>query len=553
MVLHAGDKLGPYEIKRQLGTGGMATVYEGYHAQLDRRVAIKVMHQNLLADDQFRQRFQREAQIVARLEHPNIVPIYDYSEVNGQPYLVMKQIEGRTLKQMLKEGALPLDEIRRIMQSVAGALDYAHRNGVLHRDIKPSNIIVAQDGTPYLTDFGLARLAQSGESTMSADMMIGTPYYISPEQATGEREIDARADVYSLGVVLYELLAGRVPFLAETPYATIHEHINTAPPPLSAFNPDIPPAVEDVLRKALAKKPADRYATAGQMIQAFEEALAQTGLHNLDDSRVQFDPERIAPPRPKRPPTDSEQRAAFSTGLEGTSFAESMSRFGEELGRKAEEWAHKAEEWARKVETAADEGRLNWKPGMKWAELPDGRWGFYTPEELSAVRRGQPLPQETEEAIIRRRIERELAKKQEKRNGLIMHSVIFLVVNLSIWTSWLVNNIGDGQFGFPWPLMVTFFWGIGLFSDFSEYHNRFGRGREKREAEIERELDRELAKRGISREKRKVEDLFEDESRHKPKNDYYIDDHGQRIRLNDEGELTDSYVDEMEKRRRRRR
>jgi serine/threonine protein kinase len=174
MALQPGEMIGQYRVEAQTGTGGMATVYKAYHPRLDRHVAIKMMHQTLTADEAFHARFEREARIVAKLEHPNIVPIFDFSEHERDPYLVMKYIEGRTLKNILKDGALPLHEVRRIMTAVAAALDYAHKQGVLHRDVKPSNIILDANGTPYLTDFGLARIAQAGEATMSADMMLGT-------------------------------------------------------------------------------------------------------------------------------------------------------------------------------------------------------------------------------------------------------------------------------------------------------------------------------------------------------------------------------------------
>src|SRR5690606_9931903 len=219
MALTEGQVIGPYKIVEQMGQGGMATIYKAYHARLDRMVAIKVMHQAFLEDQNFLSRFEREAQIVAKLEHPHIVPVYDFAEHEGQPFLVMKYIEGQTLKALNERGALPLEEIVRIMPPIAAALDYAHRQGVLHRDIKPSNIILDNQGTPYLTDFGLARMAQSGESTLSTDMLLGTPHYISPEQAMGRRDLDSRTDLYSLGVVLYELVVGRVPFSADTPFA----------------------------------------------------------------------------------------------------------------------------------------------------------------------------------------------------------------------------------------------------------------------------------------------------------------------------------------------
>ncbi len=286
MAWQAGENVGPYRIVGQLGQGGMATVYKAYHPQLDRYVAIKVMHEAFQEDDAFIARFEREAKIVARLEHPHIVPVYGYDRYEGQPYLVMKYIEGKTLKRFLKNGPLPLEEILRIMTAVADALNYAHKQGVLHRDIKPSNIMIADDGTPYLTDFGLARIAQAGESTLSQDMLLGTPHYISPEQARGEQNLDGRTDIYSFGIVLYELVVGRVPFSADTPYAIIHDHIYTPLPLPTRVNPNIPEAVETVLLKALAKSPKDRFENANALMQAFKKAVETSNLTELDIDRV---------------------------------------------------------------------------------------------------------------------------------------------------------------------------------------------------------------------------------------------------------------------------
>lgn len=281
-----GERVGPYLLKSQLGQGGMATVYLAYHEQLDREVALKVMHRNFLDDATFVARFTREAQIVAILEHPNIVPVYDFDEHDGLPFLVMKYIKGQTLKRKLIKKPLTLDEILHVIRPVGSALSYAHEKGVLHRDIKPSNIVIDIDNVPYLTDFGLARLASSGESTMSADMLLGTPHYISPEQARGDKDLDGRTDIYSLGVVLYELLVGHVPFTADTPYSIIHDHIYTPLPEPTKINPEITLSVEAVLYKALAKNREDRYTTANELVDDLRSALDESNLTELDPSRV---------------------------------------------------------------------------------------------------------------------------------------------------------------------------------------------------------------------------------------------------------------------------
>jgi tRNA A-37 threonylcarbamoyl transferase component Bud32/tetratricopeptide (TPR) repeat protein len=268
-----GQNVGPYQIMQQLGQGGMATVYKAYHAALDRYVAIKVLHAAFLEDPSFTARFTREARVVAKLEHPNIVPIYDYSECDGQPYLVMKFIEGETLKARLARGPLSAEEAVRVIDAVGAALSYAHSKGILHRDIKPSNILLAPESGIYLADFGLARIAQSGESTLSSDMLLGTPHYISPEQAQGKKDLDAGTDIYSLGVVMYELAVGRVPFNADTPFSIIHDHIFTPLPMPRQINPKVPAPVERVLLKALSKNRADRYADVDSEVKAFRVAI----------------------------------------------------------------------------------------------------------------------------------------------------------------------------------------------------------------------------------------------------------------------------------------
>jgi serine/threonine protein kinase len=273
MTISAGENVGPYRVIAQLGSGGMATVFKAYHPALDRYVAIKVLHAAFKADPQFFERFQREARIIAKLEHPHIIPVYDFNEHHGEPYLVMRFVEGDTFKPKLGNGAMSPDEVLQFMRPVCQALSYAHQQGVLHRDLKPSNMMVSKEGHVFLTDFGLARMVQAGESTLSQDMMIGTPQYISPEQALGVKELDGRTDIYSLGVVLYEMFTGQVPFNADTPFATIHDHIYTALPLPSKINPGIDPAVERLLLKALAKDPTDRYPNADELFRALETTL----------------------------------------------------------------------------------------------------------------------------------------------------------------------------------------------------------------------------------------------------------------------------------------
>jgi len=269
-----------------LGQGGMATVYKAYHLALDRDVAIKVLHPASYGDPTFTERFQREARLVAKLEHSNIVPVYDYAEHELQPYLVMKFIEGDTLKARLMHGPLSLDEITQIVDTVGSALAYAHKQGILHRDIKPSNVLIGVDGVMYLVDFGLARIAQSGESTLSSDLLIGTPQYISPEQAIGRKDLDERTDIYSFGVMIYEMVVGQVPFNADTPLAMIHDHIYSPLPPPHTVNPDVPAKVERVLLKALAKERKDRYENVTQLVSAFKDAWVNADAPMQDRSLI---------------------------------------------------------------------------------------------------------------------------------------------------------------------------------------------------------------------------------------------------------------------------
>jgi Tfp pilus assembly protein PilF len=304
MSFTIGQNVGAYRIIAQLGQGGMATVFKAYHPGLDRYVAVKVMHPAFKQDPGFVQRFNREARIVARLEHPSIVPVYDYAEHAGHPYLVMRFVEGETLKARLRRGPLGPDQIIEVATQVGAALAHAHEQGILHRDIKPSNVLLTGNpeepdnlGDIYLTDFGLARIAEAGESTLSKDMMMGTPQYISPEQAKGIRDLDARTDIYSLGVLLFELVTGRVPFSADTPYSVIHDHIFTPLPLPTSIDPNVSPQTESVLLKALAKEPEDRYPDVDSFVTAFVQALQAEEVTPAEPPLEQA-PEAVVSPAP---------------------------------------------------------------------------------------------------------------------------------------------------------------------------------------------------------------------------------------------------------------
>ncbi len=281
-MLREGEYVGNYRVISQLGQGGMATVFKAHHASLNRYVALKMIHQSFLNDNQFVARFKREAQIIAQLEHPNIVPVYDFDEYEGQPFLIMKYIPGIALSDSLVDGPLELRDTMAVLPKVAAGLDYAHQQGILHRDIKPSNIMLDESARTYVTDFGLARTVDAGESTLSRGMLVGTPAYMSPEQGEGVRELDARSDLYSLGVVMYELIVGRVPFTGGSTYTILRDHMTTPPPSPSSLNPDVPAAVEAVLFRALAKDPDDRFQTASDMVVALRDAFVESKVRRLN-------------------------------------------------------------------------------------------------------------------------------------------------------------------------------------------------------------------------------------------------------------------------------
>jgi len=270
----AGKQLGKYQIQAALGKGGMGMVYAGYDPLLDRKVAIKVLAPHLVWEEGFVERFLREARAAARIKHPNIVTVYDVGQEQDQFYFVMEYLEGQTLSDHIRSrGALPPDEALSILQPLADALDYAHQRGLVHRDIKPSNIIVGDGLRVTLTDFGIARAAQETRLTTTGAIM-GTPEYMSPEQAWGE-EVGHETDLYSLAVVAYEMLSGRVPFSGTTPHAVLYKQIHEPPPPIRDARPDLPPGVETVLARALDKEPGKRYATAKEFVGELESALAR--------------------------------------------------------------------------------------------------------------------------------------------------------------------------------------------------------------------------------------------------------------------------------------
>src|SRR5215212_877680 len=287
-----GKTIGKVRIERAIAKGGMAEVYLGTHLTLDRAVAVKVMHNYVESDPDLQSRFEREAKVVAGLRHPNIVQIFDYDTAEGHPYIVMEYLMGPSLATYLRElhshnQRFPPVQIARLLITIATALDYAHERGVIHRDIKPGNIIlhnkasnisteepITERTEAVLTDFGLVRIAQAVTQTASG-AVSGTPAYMSPEQAQGLK-VDHRSDIYSLGVVLYEMIAGRIPFEGDTSWSLIFKHINEPPPSI----PGVQPIVQKVIDRALAKRPDDRYQTARELAAEYMEAIGMISEAN---------------------------------------------------------------------------------------------------------------------------------------------------------------------------------------------------------------------------------------------------------------------------------
>src|SRR5437762_1338263 len=254
---------GRYRIVRKLGTGGMAKVYLAEDEVLGRRVAIKILDDRHAGDDQFIERFRREAKNAASLSHPNIVSIYDRGEAEGTYYIAMEYLDGRSLKELIvARGPAPVNVAIDYARQILAAIRFAHRHGIVHRDIKPHNVLVDAEGRLKVTDFGIAR---AGTSQMTeAGSIVGTAQYLSPEQARGSA-VDQRSDVYSLGIVLYELLTGEVPFSGDTPVEIAMKHLSQTPEPPSALRPEIPHDLDMVVMRALAKDPEDRYQSAEEM------------------------------------------------------------------------------------------------------------------------------------------------------------------------------------------------------------------------------------------------------------------------------------------------
>ncbi len=263
------EKIGRYEIKSELGRGGMATVYLASDPRFKREVAIKILPPQLLTDPVYRARFEREAQTIAALEHPAIVPVYDYGDEDGQLYLVMRYMPGGSLADKLTKGTLPATEIVHIIARITSALDQVHDHGIIHRDLKPGNILFDQYGEAYLSDFGIARLAES-TTTLTGAAIVGTPAYMSPEQARGELDIDGRSDLYAVGAIIFQMLSGKLPYESTTPLGLAMKHITDPVPSIMDVRPDLPPTYDRMLETAMAKDPTQRFQTGQELSKALE-------------------------------------------------------------------------------------------------------------------------------------------------------------------------------------------------------------------------------------------------------------------------------------------
>ena len=261
-----GQTLGQYQIERQVGQGGMASVYLAKQGSIGRTVAIKVMPMYFMHDPNFLSRFEREVQVIAKLQHPRILPVYDYGQINGRPYIVMAYMPGGTLADLIEKGPMPLDQVTRLVDQIAEGLDFAHREGVIHRDFKPSNVLLDRAGNAHLADFGIAKISEQTVA-LTGSGIVGTPAYMAPEMAS-EGIVTPAVDIYALGVTLYQMLTGRYPYHGDTPLRVMMAHATEPVPDVRQVRADLPAGIAAIVQKAMAKDPAQRYPDSASMATA---------------------------------------------------------------------------------------------------------------------------------------------------------------------------------------------------------------------------------------------------------------------------------------------
>jgi serine/threonine-protein kinase len=451
-----GWNLGKYRVLEPLGRGGMARVYRAYHPQLDRYVAMKVLRSDLVEEEEFLARFRREARAVAALRHPNIVQVFDFDVRNGLYYMVMELMESDSLRTRLndyrlRDERMPLGEIVRVLLDVLDGLGYAHSEGMVHRDVKPANILLSRRGQAVLTDFGIAHIIGGTRYTVSGALM-GTLAYMSPEQGL-EGQCDARSDIYSLGIVFYEMLLGDVPFDAETPLAILMKHVNDPLPPPRRSDPSIPKPLERVVLKSLAKRPGDRYRCAGEMGEALEKAARRAKIEV---------PGRVSLPLSFTTPDAPSESVAVLSGtdrdkVQTTDFAreDTDASLGEKLAEEvaASQAAPAAPDAAPAVPNRVD-GKLGIAAGSAAvASAPFARAHAEPAEPASAVK-ADPAPAIKAPAGAKPGERGRVGEAILKAVGIVALGnmlVIFLGVFTGRW----------GTFGRGWPFELLLI-GLGL-------------------------------------------------------------------------------------------
>ncbi|MEV4461928.1 protein kinase, partial [Microbispora sp. NPDC049633] len=306
-----GRRLGDYTIEAVVGRGGMATVYRARDQRLGRAVALKVLAPQLAHDDRFRDRFVRESRMVASIDHPNIIPVYEAGERDELLFIAMRYVEGSDMRKLVQsEGPLPVGRANPLFAQIASALDSAHAHGLVHRDVKPANILVTQSEHVYLTDFGLTKSSAAEAGLTSHGHFMGTPRYVAPEQIRG-LPVDGRSDLYAFACVVYEALAGQPPFQRDTELALLYAHVSHDPPPLTPYRPDLPHAVNAVLLRALAKAPDDRFPTGQAFVSALRDAISGGAGDPAGPVSPSYPP---GPPSPSVPPGPPVSAGSYPQG-----------------------------------------------------------------------------------------------------------------------------------------------------------------------------------------------------------------------------------------------